>query len=59
MKHALSYIYVFFTLFGHWACVGGGGALKKLVHNLLMQIFTLDSSKIKVFETYFFDTVII
>ena len=26
-------------------------------HNLLMQLFTLGSSKIKVFETYFFDIV--
>ena len=32
---------------------GGGGS-----HNLLMQLFTLGSSKIEVFETYFFDTVI-
>ena len=28
------------------------------VHNLLMQLFTLDSSKIEVFETCFFDIVI-
>ena len=36
-----------------------GGGLKGLVHNLLMQFFTLCSSKIEVFETYFFfDTVI-
>ena len=28
------------------------------VHNLLMQLFTLGSSKIKAFETYFFDIVI-
>ena len=28
------------------------------VHNLLMQFFTLGSSKIEVFETYFFDIVI-
>ena len=34
---------------------GGGGGPKGLVHNLLMQFFTLDSSKIKVFETFFFD----
>ena len=27
------------------------------MHNLLMQFFTPDSSKIKVFETYFFDIV--
>ena len=29
-----------------------------MVHNLLMQFFTLDSSKIEVFETYFFDILI-
>ena len=34
---------------------GGGGAPKGWVHNLLMQFFTLDSSKIEVFETYFSD----
>ena len=28
------------------------------VHNLLMRVFTLGSSKIEVFETYFFDIVI-
>ena len=37
---------------------GGGGGPKGLVHNLLMQYFALDSSKIEVFETYFFDIVI-
>ena len=42
---------MFFTLFGYWVRGGGGGATKRLVHNLLMQFFTLDSSKIKVFET--------
>ena len=36
---------------------GGGGAPKGLVHNL-MQFFTLGCSKIEVFETCFFDTVI-
>ena len=36
----------------------GGGAPKGLVHNLLMQFFTLDSSKIEVFETYFVDILI-
>ena len=34
---------------------GGGGAPKGWVHNLLMQFFTLDSSKIEVFKTCFFD----
>ena len=37
---------------------GGGGSPKGLVHNLLMQFFTLDSSKIEVFQTCFFDTKI-
>ena len=36
---------------------GGGGSPKGLVHNLLMQFFTLDSSKIEVFKTCFFDMV--
>ena len=40
---------------GH-AC--GGGSPKGLVHNLLMQFFTLGSSQIEVSETYFFDTLI-
>ena len=47
---------MFFTLFGCY--VGGGGISSKgLVHNLLMQFFTPDSSKIAVFETCFFDIV--
>ena len=37
---------------------GGGGSPKGLVPNLLMQFFTLGSSNIEVFETYFFDIVI-
>ena len=36
---------------------GGGGVRTGLVHNVLMH-FTLGSSKIEVFKTYFFDTVI-
>ena len=36
----------------------GGGSPKGLVHNLLMQFFTLDSSKIEVLETCSFDIVI-
>ena len=32
----------------------GGGGQTGLVHNLLMQFFSLYSSKIKVSETYFF-----
>ena len=49
---------MFFTLFGYRARQGGGGAPKGLVHNLLMKFLTVGSSKIKVFKTYFFDTVI-
>ena len=49
---------MFFTLF----CIrsrGGGGVPKGLVHNVLMQFFTVASSKIEVFETcFFFDIVI-
>ena len=37
---------------------GGGWSPKGLVHNLLMQFFTLDSSKIELFETCFYDIVI-
>ena len=48
---------MFFTLFGYWVG-GGGGPPKGLVHNPLMQFVTLGSSKIEVFETCFFDTVI-
>ena len=40
-----------FTLFGYWPHGGG-------VHNLHMQFFTPDSSKIEVFETIFYDIVI-
>ena len=40
-----------FTQFGKY--VRGGVPPEGLVHNLLMQFFTLDSSKIEVFETCF------
>ena len=36
----------------------GGGLPKGLVHNLLVQFFTLGTSKIEVFETCFYDIVI-
>ena len=39
-------------------CGGRGGSHKGLLHNLLVQFFTLGSSKVKPFEvldTYFFD----
>ena len=42
---------MFFTLFGYWARGGGGP------NTLLMQFFTLGSSKIEVFEACFLDTV--
>ena len=48
---------MFFTLFGYWV-QGGGGSHKGLVHNLLMQFFSLLNSKIEVSKTYFFDIVI-
>ena len=48
---------MFFTLFGYWPHGGGGGSPKGWVHNLLMQFFTLGSSKMEVFETCFFDIV--
>ena len=40
---------MFFTLGIRW----GGGSPKGLVHNLLVQFFTLRISKIEVFETCF------
>ena len=43
---------MFFTLLGYWPHGGGGESLKGLVHNLLMQFFTLGSSKIEDFETF-------
>ena len=49
---------MFFTLFGYQVGGGGGGSPKGRVHNLLMQFFTPDSSKMEVFETCFCDIVI-
>ena len=43
---------MFFSLFGYW--VLGGASPNGLVDILLMQFFTLGSSKIEVFETCFF-----
>ena len=57
VKHVLGRIYLFFTLLWYYLR-GGGGSPKGLVHNLLMQFFTLGCSKIEVSETYVFDTVI-
>ena len=39
-------------------CGGGGGGPKGLVRDLLMQFFSLYSSKIEFSATYFFDIVI-
>ena len=36
---------------------GGGGARNGMVHKLLLQVFTLCSSKIELFERYFFDII--
>ena len=55
-KHVLGRIYVFFTLFGYQ--VGGGGGGSQGIGTQLMQFFTPDSFKMKVFETCFCDIVI-
>ena len=55
-KHVLGRIYVFSPYLGVRS--GGGGSPKGRVHNLLMQFFTPDSSKMEVFETCFCDIVI-
>ena len=44
------------TLFGYLVHRGGGSP-NGWVHDLLMQFFTPGSSKIEVFETFFFDIV--
>ena len=49
---------MFFIRFGYGVRGGGGGSPKGLVHNLLMQFFTPGSSKMEVFKTGFYDTVI-
>ena len=49
VKHVLGRIYMIFNLFGYLGIRvggGGGGAPKGLVHNLLLQFFTLGSSKV-------------
>ena len=48
---------MFFTLFGYHLRGGGGGPPKGLGHNLLMQFFTVGSSKTEVFETCFYAIV--
>ena len=51
------YLGVFHHIWVLGAGGGGGGALNAVLHNLLMQIFTLGSSKMEVIKTYFFDIV--
>ena len=49
-----------FTCFSPYLGIGsggGGGSPKGLVHNLLMQFFTLGRSKMEVFKTVFFGIV--
>ena len=53
VKHDLGGIHVFFTIFGY--LVGGGGVPKGLVHNPLLQFFTMGSAKIKLSKTYVSD----
>ena len=57
VKHVLGRIYMIFNPFGYYV-PGGAGGPKGLVHNLLMLFFTPSSSKIEVFETYLFDSMI-
>ena len=49
---------MFFTILGCW--VGGGGVSQGIgtrLYLLMLAFFTLDSSKIEVFKTGFFDIV--
>ena len=48
---------MFSTLFRYYVKGGGLPRDGNTTYNLLMQFFTLGSSKIEVFETYFFDIV--
>ena len=57
VKHFLDRTYMILPYLGITSGGGGGGAPKGLVHNLLMQVFTLGCSKIELFETCFFDVV--
>ena len=48
---------MFFIQFGYQVRGGGGGVPRDWYTTCFMQFFTLGSSKIEVFETYFFDIV--
>ena len=56
VKHVLAPFYVF--IHPIWVLGGGGGA-RGLGHNLLMQFSRLNSSKMEISETDFFDTLTI
>ena len=49
VKQVLGSIYVFCTLFGYSGCVGKVST-NGVVHNVLIQFFTLSSSNIEVSE---------
>ena len=57
VKHAFRAVFGCFS--PHWGVGwgwggGGGAAPKGLVHNQLMQLFTLGSSKTRIFQNLFF-----
>ena len=52
VQHVLPSFCVLFPLIGHWVR-WVGGLRKGLVHNMLVQVFTLGSSKFQVSETIF------
>ena len=56
VKHVLSPIYVFFTLFGYWAR-RGGGVLQGIGTQPAYAICTLDNSKIEVTSQRLLDLV--
>ena len=48
----------FYLVIGCRGAGGGRWSPRGLVHHLLLQFFTLGSSRMEVFETHFFETVI-
>ena len=58
VKHVLAPFYVFFTVLGCFGG-GGGGLPRGLGRNLLVQLSRLNSSKMEISETDFFDTLTI
>ena len=51
-------VFMCFSLYLGIGCGPGGMSPQGLLPNLLMQFFTVASSKIEVFERFFFNTVI-